>query len=122
MKLYSKEHLWLEQHENGWLLGLTDYAATMLDEIIWFEFSNSRSYEPGTVIATLESSKIAWEFVSPVTGEVIELNFQLPDNPKLLNSSPELLGWFCRMQNVQFDSSVWLSHEDYLNYTKGLWN
>ena len=120
MKLYCKEHLWLERRGNDWLLGLTDYAVAMLGEIIWLEFSNSRGCEPGTAIATLESSKIAWEIVSPVTAEVIEWNPRLQDDPGLLNRSPEQQGWFCRLRNVQPEPSVWLPCEAYLNYTEGL--
>lgn len=41
MKLYCKEHLWLERSGNDWLLGLTDYAIAMIGEIIWLEFCNS---------------------------------------------------------------------------------
>ena len=120
MKIYCKEHLWLERSGNDWLLGLTDYAVAMLGEIIWLEFSNSRDCELGTAIATLESSKIAWEIVSPVTADIIECNPRFQDNPGLLNRSPEQQGWFCRLRNVQPDPSVWMPYEAYLSYTEGL--
>ena len=120
MKLYSKEHLWLERSESEWLLGLTDYAVAMLGEIIWLEFSNRRDCEPGTAIATLESSKIAWEIVSPVTAGVTEWNPRLQDDPGLLNRSPEQQGWVCRLRNVPPDLSIWMPREAYLSYTEGL--
>ena len=88
MKLYCKEHLWLERSGNNWLLGLTDYAVAMLGEIIWLEFCNSLDCKTGTALATLESSKIAWEIVSPVTAEVMEWNLRLQDDPGLLYRSP----------------------------------
>jgi len=50
MKLYCKEHLWLERSGNNWLLGLTDYAVAMLGEIIWLEFCNSPDCKTAIVL------------------------------------------------------------------------
>ena len=62
MKLYCKEHLWLERSGNDWLLGLTDYAIAMLGEIIWLEFSNSRDCELGMESAVAGRSGTAQPF------------------------------------------------------------
>ena len=74
MKLYTKEHLWLDFEDGIVVLGLTSYAISQLGEITFLTFQASDFLNADDSIACVESVKIAWEIRSPISGNLFNEN------------------------------------------------
>ena len=89
--LYSKEHEWVKVVESDLIvtIGITDYAAENLGDIVFIELP-----EPGSNVdqfgklGEVESVKAVSDIYSPISGTVVETNSQLTDNPEHINDSP----------------------------------
>ncbi len=96
---YTKEHEWVKVEGDTGTVGITDYAQDQLGDVVFVELPS-----PGTRVAYLEkfgeieSVKAVSELFSPVTGEVVETNQALADNPQLVNESPYDEGWMLRVR------------------------
>ena len=97
--LYTSEHEWLRQEEDGSItVGITDYAQAALGDLVYIELP-----EPGTEVdeggemAVVESVKAASDVYAPVSGTVIEVNAALADDPEKINSDPYGDGWIVRL-------------------------
>ena len=102
MKLYSKEHLWVEIDKQGIAtVGMSQFAADELGEICFVELPEKNSnLEIDGLLCVLESEKAATELISPVSGVVQDGNAALSENPSLLNEQPEDAGWICRVKDA----------------------
>jgi glycine cleavage system H protein len=90
VKKYSTEHEWVGVEGNKAYIGITDYAADSLGEIVYVELPEAGSeLNAGDVLGVVESVKAASDVYSPVTGKVVEINGDLSDNPELINEDPE---------------------------------
>lgn len=97
---YTEEHEYLREAEgeNEVLVGITDYAQGELGDVVFVELP-----EPGEVVGqldvfgTIEAVKAVSELFSPVSGEVLEVNQALEDDPALVNSDPYGEGWMIRV-------------------------
>ncbi len=98
---YTKEHEWVAREEDSDIvtIGITDFAAGELGDIVFVEFpeveSEVKASEP---VGTIEAVKTVADLYSPVTGVVKELNSELEDNPGIVNQSPYEQGWFMKIQ------------------------
>jgi glycine cleavage system H protein len=96
---YTKEHEWLRIEGDTGTIGITDYAQDQLGDIVFVDLP-----ELGTTVeymqkfGEIESVKAVSELFSPVSGEVIEANEALADNPQLVNESPFGEGWMLRVR------------------------
>jgi glycine cleavage system H protein len=97
---YTKSHEWVRAQADGVVtLGITDHAQQELTDVVFVELpERGRHVKSGDPIAVVESVKTASDVYSPVSGEVIESNKSLADNPALVNSAPYADGWFCRIR------------------------
>ena len=102
MKLYSKEHLWVEIDKQGTAtVGISKFAADELGEICFVELpEKDSSLEIDGLLFVLESEKAATELISPVSGVVLEGNAALSEKPSLLNEQPVAPGWICRVKDA----------------------
>jgi glycine cleavage system H protein len=96
---YTKEHEWLRVEGDTGTIGITDYAQDQLGDIVFVDLPESG----GTVecmqkFGEIESVKAVSELFSPVSGEVIEANAALAENPQLVNESPYGEGWMLRVR------------------------
>ncbi|QXE27224.1 glycine cleavage protein H-like protein [Chlamydia buteonis] len=93
---YSDCHVWIDPiHEDIVRLGLTSKMGENLGQILHIDLPDLGSFcKEGEVLVILESSKSAIEVLSPVSGEIIEVNENLKEDVQLLNISPEEAGWF----------------------------
>lgn len=92
---YSKDHEWILVEGNVGRVGITDYAQSQLGDVVFVDLPDSgRMVERGKEAAVVESVKAASEVFSPVSGEVLDSNDALVDDPSLVNTSPEGEGWF----------------------------
>ncbi len=97
---YAQTHEWISvAHDGVATVGITDHAQELLGDIVFVELPEvgakvSVSEESGVV----ESVKAASDIYAPVSGEIIEVNERLTEEPELVNSDPYGDGWFYRMQ------------------------
>ena len=96
---YSKDHEWVTVAGGVGTVGISDHAQEQLGDVVFVEVPEAgRSVEQGGEIATIESVKAASEVYSPVSGEVVEGNSALADEPALVNSDPYGKGWFYKIK------------------------
>lgn len=96
---YTKEHEWVRVDGDTGTVGITDFAQGQLGDIVFVEVPEAgRQVERGGEAAVVESVKAASDVYAPVSGEVIEGNGALTDEPSLVNSDPQGEGWFFRLR------------------------
>jgi glycine cleavage system H protein len=122
---YTEEHEWIiveDAYSRRALVGITDYAQSELGDIVYFELPKvgDRLTQLGKM-GEVESVKAVSDLFSPVSGEVIEVNGALADQPELTNTDPFGAGWLLRVtmsDPSELDSLM--SAEDYDVYIAGL--
>lgn len=97
---YTKTHEWVQENTDGTLtVGITDHAQGLLGDLVFVELP-----ETGVIVgagdecAVLESVKAASDLYSPVSGEIIEVNELLADNPDAINKDAYGDGWIFKLQ------------------------
>ncbi len=97
-RYYTDEHEWIDVEGDTATVGITDYAQEQLGDIVFVELPEiGTMLDKGGDAAVVESVKAASDVYSPITGEVMEANSALEDDPALVNTSPEEDGWFFKM-------------------------
>ncbi len=115
-RFYTREHEWVLDEENGIaLMGITDHAQSELGDVVFVELPEpGAGVSAGDPIATVESVKAASEVYSPVSGEVIEVNEELGNDPGIVNTDPYGNGWICKIRlSDQGELDNLLSPSDY---------
>ena len=96
---YTNEHEWAKTEGDTIVMGITNYAATQLGDMVYVDMpAVGANVGQGEAIGALESVKAAADFYSPLSGEVVERNERLLDEPGLLNSDPFGEGWFIKVR------------------------
>ncbi len=96
---YSKDHEWVTVEGDTGTVGISDHAQEQLGDVVYVEVPEAgATLEQGGQAATIESVKAASEIYSPVSGEVIEGNVALADEPGTVNSDPHGAGWFYKIK------------------------
>jgi glycine cleavage system H protein len=105
--LYTDEHEWLRQEEDGTVtIGITDHAQSALGDLVYVELPEvGAELDAGDEMAVVESVKAASDVYAPVGGTVLEVNTELADDPEKINSDPYGDGWIVRMQPVDMANS-----------------
>lgn len=100
MSLYfTNEHEWVRLDGDTATVGITDHAQEALGDIVFTEVpAAGRQLTKGQEAAVVESVKAASDVYSPVSGEVVEGNQAVVDDPALVNSDPEGDGWFFKLK------------------------
>ncbi len=95
---FTEDHEWIQVEGDTGIVGITDYAQGQLGDVVYVELPEvGKVIEKGSEAAVVESVKAASEVYAPVSGEVMEANGALEDDPALVNSSPEEDGWFVKL-------------------------
>jgi glycine cleavage system H protein len=114
---YTEYHEWAELNGDVLTIGITEYAQSQLGDIVYVELPEvGRTLDQGEETAVVESVKAAGDVKSPVTGEVIEVNDVLNDEPELVNQDPENEGWFFKIKMIEPEQYSQLQDKD--SYTK----
>ena len=96
---YAKSHEWLSLEKGVGTVGITDHAQNELTDIVFVELPEAgEELTAGTACAVVESVKSASDIYAPASGEVVEINPALTDNPALVNDDPYGKGWFFRLR------------------------
>jgi glycine cleavage system H protein len=100
MPLYfTKEHEWVRVEGDTATVGISDHAQEALGDIVFAEVPEAgKRVSKGQEAAVVESVKAASDVYAPVSGEVIEGNQAIADDPSLVNSDPEGQGWFFKLK------------------------
>jgi glycine cleavage system H protein len=96
---FTKEHEWVRVDGDTATVGITDFAQGQLGDVVFVEVPEAgRHVSQGGEAAVVESVKAASDVYSPVSGDVVEGNQALVDDPALVNSDPEGEGWFFKVR------------------------
>ncbi len=112
---YAKSHEWIRVSGDTGTVGITDRAQAELTDIVFVELpAVGRKVKAGEACAVVESVKTASDIYSPVSGEIIEVNPAVVDNPALVNTDPHAAGWFYKIKlSNAAELNALLSPEDY---------
>ena len=96
---FLDSHEWLKVDDNTAVVGISDHAQNELGEVVFVELpAIGDEFVSGDEAAVVESVKAASEVYTPLSGEVIEVNEALEENPELVNTSPYEDGWFFKLK------------------------
>ena len=99
---YTPEHEWVSVEGSVATVGITDYAAQQLGDVVYVSLpSVGMAVTGGEPCGEVESVKSVSDLYSPVDGEVTEVNTELEDDPSLVNAEPYSGGWIFRVRLVQ---------------------
>ena len=123
MSLYfTKDHEWIRVEGDVATVGISDHAQEALGDIVFAEVPDEgRSVSKGDDAAVVESVKAASDVYAPVSGDVVEGNRALADDPALINRDPEGEGWFFKLKlSDPSELDGLMSEADYREWVKTL--
>ena len=101
---YTKEHEWVRLDGDLATVGISQHAQEQLGDLVFVELPEiGRQVSRGGNLAVVESVKAASDVYAPVSGEVVETNSAVEDDPSLVNRSAEDEGWFCKLRIADQD-------------------
>ena len=96
---FTKDHEWISVDGDNATVGITAFAQEQLGDVVFVELpAVGNSLDKGAEAAVVESVKAASEVYAPVSGEVIEVNSVLDDEPGKVNEDAEGAGWFIKLK------------------------
>lgn len=97
---YTKSHEWLRMEDDGLItIGISDHAQELLGDLVFVELPETDTeFVAGDECCVVESVKAASDVYMPVSGEVVEVNEALADEPEMINSSPYDNGWLFKIK------------------------
>ena len=96
---YTKEHEWIRVEGDVAYVGITDYAQSELGEIVFVDINtDGETVNQNEVFGSVEAVKTVSDLNMPVTGEVLEVNETINDQPELVNNDPYGEGWMIKIQ------------------------
>ena len=117
---FSKEHEWLKVEGGIATIGITKHATEMLGDIVFVELPDvGSSVEKDGNAGVVESTKAASDVYTPISGEVVENNQSIVDDPAKINSDPENGAWFFKLKikdKTEIDSLM--NKEEYEKFAK----
>jgi glycine cleavage system H protein len=97
-RYFTEDHEWVDVDGEIGTVGISDYAQGQLGDIVFVDVpEDGKQLSKGDEAAVVESVKAASDVYSPVSGNVLEGNAALTDDPSLVNSDPEGEGWFFKI-------------------------
>lgn len=116
--LYSRDHFWTRPEGNEAVIGVTDWAQRELGEIEFVDLPELEEEVDAFVsCGVLESDKAVSDLTVPLSGDVIEVNFDVESSPELVNEDPYGEGWLFRIVIADSDQlSALMTPEEYEDY------
>ena len=98
-KKFSKKHEWVSVEGDIATVGITKHATELLGDIVFVEVPEpGKSVEKDSQTAVVESTKAASDVYSPISGEIVEGNKSIVDDPVSVNTDPEGASWFFKLK------------------------
>jgi glycine cleavage system H protein len=117
---FSKEHEWIKLEGEVATIGITKHATEMLGDIVFAELPEKGSdVEKDGTAGVVESTKAASDVYTPVSGEVVDINQMIVDDPAKINEDPEDTAWFfkLKMKDMSEMDSL-MNKEEYDKFAK----
>ena len=96
---YTREHEWAREQGGVVTVGITGYATDQLGDVVFVELPEvGKQLDSGKTFGVVEAVKTVSDLYAPLTGEVIEVNAALSDNPAIVNSDPYGQGWMIKLR------------------------
>lgn len=118
---YLKSHEWVRREGEFAVVGISDHAQHELTDVVFVELpAVGRKVQAGEACAVVESVKTASDVYAPLSGEVVEVNATVVQNPALVNTDPYGAGWFFKLKLAQpAEWDALLSAEQYRSLIGG---
>ena len=112
---YSKDHEWVRVEGNEAYIGISDFAQSELGEIVFVDIdTEGETVDKGEIFGSIEAVKTVSDLIMPITGEVLEVNPKLEDEPELVNNDPYGNGWIVKVTlDEESELDDLLSSKDY---------
>ena len=117
---FSKNHEWIKVEGDNAIIGITKHATEMLGDIVFVEVpEKGKQVESNGQTAIVESNKAASDVYSPLSGEIIESNQLIVDDPSKVNADPEGDGWFFKIKiKDKTQLGALMTSDDYEKFKK----
>ena len=117
---YSKEHEWIKLEGDIATIGITKHATEMLGDIVFVELpEKDSSVEKDGNAGVVESTKAASDVYTPVSGQVIECNQTIVDDPSKINTDPENQAWFFKLKiKDKSEMNNLMNKDEYIKFAK----
>jgi len=117
---YSKEHEWLKLDGDTATIGITKHATEMLGDIVFAELpEKGSSVEKDGTAGVVESTKAASDVYTPISGDVIDVNQAIVDDPSKINADPEGDAWFFKIKvKDKKELDTLMNKEEYDKFAK----
>ncbi len=117
--LFSKDHVWLKEDGETVLLGISEYAQDKLGSVMFLNLPEIGDIvAKGSKFGDVESIKTVSDLISPVSGEVTDINEELLDEPDAINEAP-YVSWFIKVRKTDLIDGL-LQEQEYEDYCKTL--
>ncbi len=118
--LYSREHEWVRVDGDVAVLGITEFAQQEMGEVVFVELPEvGQVFDISNEMGTIESVKAVAEFYTPLTGEIVEVNEAVIDDPELINEDPHGEGWLVKIRIAKHDElSLLMNAQAYEEYIR----
>ena len=119
-KKFSKQHEWVSAEGDVATIGITKHATEMLGDIVFVELPKiGNNIEKEDQVGVVESTKAANDVYTPISGEVVERNQSIVDDPSKINSDPENEGWFFKLKiKNKSEIDTLMNEEEYNKFAK----
>lgn len=115
---YTKDHEWVKVEGDTAIVGITDYAQGELGDVVFVELPEvGDAVEQDESFGTIEAVKAVADLFSPLSGEVVEVNGELEDDPEIVNKEPYGKGWMVKIKlsdegelNTLMDAAAYEKH------------
>ena len=117
---FSKEHEWVTVAEDIATTGITKHATDQLGDIVFAELPDKGSnVEKDKTAGVVESTKAASDVYTPISGEVVDINQSIVDDPSKINSDPEGSAWFFKLKiKDKSEIDTLMNREEYEKFAK----
>ena len=117
---FSKEHEWITDADDIATIGITKHAAELLGDIVFVELPDKGlNVEKDKTAGVVESTKAASDVYTPISGEVVDINQSIVDDPSKINLDPEGSAWFFKLKiKDKSEIDTLMSREEYEKFAK----
>ena len=117
---YSKEHEWIKLEGEVATIGITKHATEMLGDIVFAELpEKGKNVEKDGTAGVVESTKAASDVYTPISGEVVDINQSIVDDPAKINEDPEGAAWFFKLKVKDLSElDTLMNKEEYEKFAK----
>ena len=117
---FSKEHEWITVADNIATIGITKHATELLGDIVFAELPDKGlNVEKDKTAGVVESTKAASDVYTPISGEVVDINQSIVDDPSKINSDPEGSAWFFKLKiKDKYEIDTLMNREEYEKFAK----